>query len=108
MLFGVFENDFYILVQIVYNYVILFGHSLGITDSDYFDDFFNKISNIDNRCKRIYIITLNQQSYDCIIESSKQWGVDWDRLSKSKIEVIPIFTSLGIEQSKFKEMLSRL
>lgn len=88
--------------------IIFFGHSLGITDSDYFDDFFNKIPYLDNLHKSVYIITLNQHSYDCIIETSKQWGVDWERVSKCNIEVIPIFTSLGIEQSKFKEMLTLL
>ena len=88
--------------------VIFFGHSLGITDSDYFDEFFSKIANDESLCKRIFIITLDQDSYSNIIESAKLWGVDFDRLSKSNIEVIPIFTSLGINQATFKGMLSLL
>lgn len=88
--------------------VIFFGHSLGITDSDYFDEFFSKIANDESLCKRIFIITLDQDSYSGIIESVKLWGVDFDRLSKSNIEVIPIFTSLGIDQATFKDMLSLL
>lgn len=88
--------------------VIFFGHSLGITDSDYFDEFFSNITKSNCPCKCIYIVTLNPQSYTNIIESTKQWGVDWDRLVEFKIEVIPIFTILGIDQPEFKEMLSLL
>lgn len=88
--------------------VIFFGHSLGITDSDYFDEFFSNITKTNCPCKRIYIVTFNPQSYTNIIESTKQWGVDWDRLAECKIEVIPIFTILGVDQPEFKEMLSLL
>lgn len=86
--------------------VIFFGHSFGITDSDYFDEFFSEIENNESPCKRIFIITRDQNSYSHIIESAKLWGVDLDRLSKSKVEIIQIFSSLGVDQSKFKEMLS--
>lgn len=88
--------------------IIFFGHSLGITDSDYFDEFFSNIAKDESICKRIFIITLDQNSYSCIIESAKLWGVDFDILSKLNVEIIPIFTSLGVDQSTFKGMLSLL
>lgn len=88
--------------------VIFFGHSFGITDSDYFDEFFSKIENNESPCKRIFIITRDLNSYSHIIESAKLWGVDLHRLSKSKVEIIQIFSSLGVDQSTFKEMLSLL
>lgn len=84
--------------------VIFFGHSLGITDSDYFDEFFYNLGT--NKCKRIYFVTYNQDSFNDIKNASAEWGVDWEELNSKNIEIIPIFTSEGINQSKFQELLS--
>lgn len=66
--------------------VIFFGHSFGITDSDYFDDFFSKISMAKSKCRRIYILTLDQDSFDRLVESAKAWGVDWNSIKKTLLK----------------------
>ncbi len=88
--------------------VVIFGHSLGITDSDYFDDFFLHIGTSKCRCKRIYIVTLDTKSFCEIIESAKEWGINWDSITQNAVKVIPVYTSLGTNQQNFKEMLSML
>lgn len=86
--------------------IIFFGHSLGITDSDYFDDFFSNI--MTSKCQRIYFVTYNKESYNKIKKTSSEWGVDWELLYGDDIKIIPIYTSNGINQPEFKEMLSLL
>lgn len=88
--------------------VIFFGHSLGITDSDYFDDFFSQICTSECNCKQIYFVTKDSKSYCTIIESAKEWGVDLDRIKQNAVTIIPVYTSLGTNQQNFKDMLSIL
>lgn len=74
--------------------------------SDYFDEFFASLGS--NKCKRIYFVTFNQNSYDRLKESSSEWGVNWNNLNNKKVKIIPIFTSDGTSQPKFQSMLSLL
>ena len=84
--------------------VIFFGHSLGITDSDYFKKFFEDLQNNKNQCERVFIITLDKCSYEGIIERAKTWGVDL----KGNDKIIPIYTDKGPNSRDFKKVLSYL
>lgn len=88
--------------------IIIFGHGLGITDSDYFDGFFSQISTSKSSCKQIYLVTLDANSYCNIIQSAKEWEVDWDKITQNSVKIIPVYTSLGPNQKNFKDMLSIL
>lgn len=85
--------------------VIFFGFSLGITDSDYFDDFFTAIINETSVCKNIFYITKDQKSFEEIKENIKQMGYDYSIIERH-VNVVPIYTEQGAENESFKQVLS--
>jgi NAD-dependent SIR2 family protein deacetylase len=89
--------------------VIFFGHSLGITDADYFDKFFSMIFQNTSVCKTIYIVTYDSNALSNIIENVKSWGGgDITCLYKYGVRFIPIYTEEKNMPPEFFEMLNLL
>lgn len=89
--------------------IIIYGHSLGITDSDYFKPFFKAI--IDGKLinKNIYIVTYNDKSLQDIKDNMLSYGIDYSELAFSKnVEINTIFTSKGKDDEAFLNMLSNV
>ena len=85
--------------------IVLYGLSLGITDSDYFKAFFNNMTNNTIQGKRIYIVTYNAQSFQSIKNNMAQYGINYDDMSFSNNEIKRVFTERGKEDKDFLEML---
>lgn len=80
--------------------VIFFGLSMGITDSDYFDEFFMTITNGISVCKDIFYITKNQGAFETIKENIRKMGYDYSAIEQH-VKIIPIYT----EHESFKQVL---
>lgn len=85
--------------------IIFFGHSMSITDSDYFNDFFNGMAANSITDKRLFFVTKNQKTIDDIKNNLRTWEVDYDKLFKSKNCIAEVFTDYGPENDGFKAML---
>lgn len=86
--------------------VIFFGHSLGITDADYFEDFFHQIFEDKKICRTIYIITFDSLALQGIYQNVQSWGVNLCELKSHGVKIIPIFTSNPTFSSEFLNMLT--
>lgn len=85
--------------------VIFFGVAMGITDSDYFDEFFTAITNKTSICEVIYYITLNKDGFDKFRENIEGMGYRYALIEKH-VKIIPIYTEQKIESEDFKNVLS--
>lgn len=85
--------------------VIFFGLSMGITDSDYFNEFFAAITKGISICEVIYYITLNESGFDTFKENIRKMGYDYSSI-ESQVKITPIYTSQGVENEDFKSVLS--
>lgn len=88
--------------------IIIYGHSLGITDSDYFKPFFKSI--IANRIsdKNIYIVTYDESSLQNIKDNMKSYGIDYYSLLMSNVSIKVIFTSKGKNHIDFSMMINNV
>ena len=87
--------------------IVLFGHSLGITDSDYFKEFFLRCIDNTYSGKTIFIVTLNEKSLNNIKENLYSYDIDYDKLRSSSNELITIYTETGVSK-EFKNMMASL
>lgn len=85
--------------------VIFFGFSMGITDSDYFDEFFTAITNGTSVCENIYYITMNQESFETIKKNINRMGYDYSVIERH-VKIIPIYTKQEFDNENFKRVLS--
>lgn len=88
--------------------IIFYGHSLGITDSDYFEDFFNDLCEGKTKCKKLYVITADEEGLAGIKSNLKQYHIDYNLLGKSRTEIITIYTKDRTYKKQFQTMLSLL
>lgn len=89
--------------------IIIYGHSFGITDSDYFKSFFKAIIDGKLMDKNIYIVTYNDKSLQDIKDNMLSYGIDYSELAFSKnVEINTIFTSKGKDDEAFLNMLSNV
>lgn len=88
--------------------LVLFGHSMGITDSDYFRDFFSCCMSGLYHKKAIYIVTKDKDSLEGIKKNLQLYGVDYDRLVWSDNRIIPVYTAEGKDSQRFRSMLTTL
>lgn len=103
-----FYKETYITNKLVEaEYVIVFGHSLGITDSGYFKPLFKDILNSRVKSKYIYIITYDNNSLNDIKLHLKEYDIDYNELCK-KSYLKTVFTSEGANNTEFKEVLELL
>lgn len=86
--------------------IIIYGHSLGITDSDYFKPVFKGI--IENRIvnKTIYIVTYDEASLQCIKNNMQTYNIDYSDLLLSDGNIQTIFTSKGKDDFGFCNMIN--
>lgn len=87
---------------------IIFGQSFGITDSDYFKPYFEAITKGNIQQQNLYIITYNKESKNNIIQNMKQYGINFDYLLKSNININIIYTEKGSQSFEFKKMISNI
>lgn len=89
------------------NNIVIFGHSLGITDSDYFRPVFDDIIGAKSPVKHIVIITYNKKSEDAIKVTTKSWGVDLEIINQY-VPVKYIHTEKGAQNDDFQTFLDTL
>lgn len=87
--------------------VVFFGHSLGITDSDYFKPFFESIISKEIILNSLIIITLNQQSENEIKSNIVSWGVDLEIINQY-VPIEYIHTEKGAQNDDFQTFLNTL
>lgn len=85
--------------------VIFFGFSMGITDSDYFDDFFTAITTETSICKTIYYIIDCEKEFNKFKENLNQMGYDYSAIERH-IKIIPIYTKQEFDNENFKRVLA--
>ena len=85
--------------------VIFFGFSMGITDSDYFDEFFTSIANGTSICKTIYYITDKQSSFENFKTNIEKMGCVYS-LIDTQVKIILICTMENIGHEDFNTVLS--
>lgn len=88
--------------------IIIYGHSLGITDSDYFKPIFKHI--IDKRIvgKNIYIVTYDEMDLEKIKENMSSYGIGYSDLLLSNVNIKTIFTSRGASDLDFCSMMNNV
>lgn len=88
--------------------VVIFGLSLGITDSDYFKPYFCDI--IEGKIKRlnIFIVTHNEESFSNIYPNMQEYGIKIEEISKANVEVHLVYTIKGSQSMEFMQMLTTL
>lgn len=103
-----FYNDVH-LVESLFNAdnIVIYGHSLGITDSDYFKPLFDGILSNELTSKNIYIVTYTEECFEKIKDNMKSYNIDYDSLSR-KATIIPIYTINGPKDNFFKALVSLL
>lgn len=90
-----------------YDNIVIFGHSLGITDADYFKPLFESIISNNSQVSAIYIVTKDENSLECIKDNLSSYNIRYDSLLYSH-NIIPIFTSKDKNKQSFREMLKVL
>lgn len=88
--------------------VVIFGQSLGITDSDYFKPYFRGI--IEGKIKRlnIFIVTHNEESFSNIYSNMQEYGIKIEEINKTNVEVHLVYTIKGSQSMEFMQMLTTL
>ena len=86
--------------------IIIYGHSLGITDSDYFKPFFKSLIEGRLQDKNIYIVTYDENSLQDIRDNMLGYEIDFsDLLLAPNISVKIIFTAKGNNHIDFRTMI---
>lgn len=86
--------------------IIIYGHSLGITDSDYFQPIFSQI--IDGKLpnKSLFFVTKNAITMQCIKDNMSKYGIDYNKLLFATNECKSIYTEAGVNNPDFQELLT--
>lgn len=88
--------------------IIIYGHSLGITDSDYFKPMFESMIDGAITNKSVYIVTRNANGLLSIAEHMADYGISYDKLLLSKNSFHHVLTCDGVDSIEFKEMMKNL
>ena len=88
--------------------IIIYGHSLGITDSDYFKPIFEAMIDGTITNKIVFIVTRDKGCISTLAEHMADYGILYDKLLLSKNSFHHVFTCDGFESMEFKEMMKRL
>lgn len=87
-----------------YENIIIYGHSLGITDSDYFKPLFESINSGTITPQSFYIVTKDTRSLEQIKENMLRYGIRYSQLLCS-CDIQSVFTENGSKQPLFYKML---
>lgn len=85
--------------------IIIYGHSLSITDSDYFKLFFEYITSNRFTSKSLYFVVSDANGLQMIKNNMEEYGISFDEIQFSQNEINIVYTSKGIEDNSFKKML---
>ena len=85
--------------------IIFYGHSLGITDSDYFKPIFEAMIDGTITNKNVFIVTRDEGCVPVIAEHMADYGILFNKLLLSRNSFHQVFTSDGFESREFKEMM---
>ena len=85
--------------------IIIYGHSLSITDSDYFRFFFEYIASNRFTSKTIYFVVYDSKGLQQLKDNMGEYGISFDELQFSQNEINIVYTSKGIEDNTFSQML---
>jgi hypothetical protein len=88
--------------------IILFGHAMGITDSDYFCDFFTALKKGLLPHKNIYFVTYAPSSMLDIESNLEKIGISINNLKATGNQISSIYTIEGQSNLKFSEILTLL
>ena len=88
--------------------VVIFGQSLGITDSDYFKPYLTSVINGETDNKNIFIVTYNNSSLNGIKNNMSEYDINFDDITKSKVNINIVFTERGITSYEFQMMITEL
>lgn len=87
-----------------YETIIIYGHSLGQTDEDYFIPLFKNLMSGKFCNHAIYLITKSTGSLEDMKKNLKLYDIDYDDLI-CNADISTIFTDDGPNNSRFKELL---
>ena len=88
--------------------IIIFGHSMGVTDSDYFYDFFTALKNGKLLHKNILFVTHNQSSMLEIEKKLYIMGFSINELKQTENKISSIYTADGSSNPLYNKMLTLL
>ena len=87
-----------------YENIIIYGHSLGITDSDYFKPLFESIISGTIITQSFYIVTKDVKSFEQIKENMLKYDIKYSQLPCS-CGITPVFTEKGSKNPLFHKIL---
>jgi hypothetical protein len=85
--------------------IIIYGHSLGITDSDYFEPIFEEIISGKLSIKSLYFIRKNSHAMQCVKDNMSMYGIDYSKLNLASYECKNIYTDNGVDDIAFRKVL---
>ena len=88
--------------------IIIFGHAMGITDSDYFYDFFTALKTGILSHKNIFFVTYNQKSMLDIEKNLEQMEFPINELKQTENKFFSIYTADGQSNPRYNELLTLL
>ena len=86
--------------------IIFYGHSLGQTDADYFKSYFKHVISGNMPEQNIYLVTKDAKGLQQMRDNLRKYDIEYGNLAFSKSNVSPVFTAQGVDNNKFKEILS--
>lgn len=84
--------------------ILIYGHSLSITDADYFALFLRNFAEGNLSKKKLYIVTYDTNARISIKKNMKEYNVNYDDILCNS-DATTIFTSEGPKSPDFMEML---
>lgn len=86
--------------------VIFYGHSFGKSDADYFKTYFEHVQSGTISGQKIFLITKDNDSLQQIKDNLKSYEITYNNILYSKCNIIPVFTTNGINDKGFEQILS--
>lgn len=87
-----------------YDNIIIYGHSLGITDSDYFKPLFDSILSGAISPHSFHIVTKDVNSVEYIKKNLLKYDIKYSQLLCA-CDIMPVFTGNGSKHPLFKKIL---
>lgn len=103
--YGSDKKDELVMAAKKANSIIIFGHSLGITDSDYFEPIFTNIIDGHLSKKDIFFITKNAFTMQGIKDKMSEYGIDYNKLLFAANKCKNIYTENGVDNVDFQEVI---
>lgn len=104
--YGSDKKDELVMAAKKANSIIIFGHSLGITDSDYFEPIFSSIIDGSLPKKNIFFITKNAVAMQCIKDNLLSYGIDYNKLLLNTNECKGVYTDNGKDNLDFQKLIA--